>query len=59
MANRRRGEVLWTEVVQVMVSQTTKAELSEAATSQGISQSALARQLIETGLSKSNETNAA
>ena len=50
MANRRRGVVLWKETVQVLVSEETKARLAEAAVIHGLSQSAMARQLIEEGL---------
>jgi hypothetical protein len=52
MANKQRGEVLWSEVVQVLVSESTKASLAETAVRQGLSQSAMARKLLEKGLEK-------
>lgn len=52
MANKRRGEVLWSEIVQVLVSESTKASLVETAVRQGLSQSAMARKLLEEGLEK-------
>jgi DNA-binding Xre family transcriptional regulator len=50
MANRKKGETLWNKVLQVMVSEKTKAELKELAVQQGLSQSALARLLLEEGV---------
>ena len=52
MANKVQGTERWSEVVQVMVSEETKASLVEQATLAGKSQSTLARELLVEGLER-------